>query len=157
MFATKTTQPDYNKIRNDNSSIIANHIKSKLGDKWMKIKTAKAGDKRLDSVLIYLFHSNNRIITPTSYNYQSLGTVDKRSKFIIDFLDKTVDNIDKLTYSDKNFAIFSYERVLDNLFESQHSVNFDQIKLDGYRPANRSLFKTFTINESFDDMELEFD
>lgn len=148
--------------RFNNSKAIAEYIKTHPNSQWEKVKNAKPGMRRIDAVLIYYFFSNNRLFTPTSQTHSTIGTVDKRTKVIIDFLNiQSIPSdfpVDKLEFSKKGFAVFSYEAVLDELFEFTHLFDFDMTKEHGmdYRPANRSFFKSTEKKENFDDFSLEF-
>ena len=158
MFESKNLPPkkeSYFKMRNRNSTIIGEYILEQLGEKWDKIKNCKPGEKDLDSILIYLFFSKNRVITPNSKTYNDMGIIDRKSKIIIDFIDKEKHKIKKLKYSEKGFAVFAYETVLDVIYNAKHSFVWNEI--EDVRPANRNKFKTFKIVENLEDHELEFD
>lgn len=150
----KTSSSDRLKIRTENSRKIAEFIKEKIGKKWTKLSKCKAGNDRLDAILIYLFFSKYRVITTTSYDYSKLGSIDKQSKIIIDFI-KEENGPKDLQYSAKGFAVFAYEKVLDYLYNAQHSLDWDNV--DKFRPANRNMFKIFEINRSFNDFVIEYD
>jgi len=140
--------------RTENSRKIAQFIKSHPSVDWEKIMNAKPGDRQLDAILIFLFHSKNRIITTTNFG-RSLGTVDKKSKVIIDFVPETEGL--NLEYSSKGFAVFSYETVLDELFEYTHLIDFKAATDAGLeRPANRAFFKSTQSKEDLEDYQLEF-
>lgn len=173
MFETKTdTVPNRNTVgdnktisqflekRNINSERIAEYIKTKLGDKWEKISQAKAGDKRLDSILIHLFFSKNRLLETTSLKYGNLGSVNNKSKQIVDFIDKNncpSELIDTLNFSVKGYATFTYKRVLEKLYDKKYRDDF-KYKFETCYPVNRDKFYSSeeSITESFEDHELEF-
>lgn len=151
---TEITQPSFQNTIITNSAIVANYVKNKCD--WAKISRCRPGEEQLDSVLIYLFTSQQRVIN-TAKAYQ-LGQVSNFNQRIVDYVDPSKNpGLEGIIVGKYGSGIFDYEMVLDELYNISHRINPKYVKgPNSVRFANRNYFVDVTERRTFDDFELEF-